>query len=53
MSFKEMLIAQLNRHNGRFEIEFESNNTLYVWDTEEKKGTYCVFNNEGNLEDIY
>ena len=53
MNFREMLIAQLNRHNGRFEIEYESGNRLYVWDTEEEQGTHYLFDDEGNLEDIY
>jgi hypothetical protein len=53
MSFRGMLLVQLNRHNGRFEIEFESGNRLYVWDTQEEKGTHYLFDDEGNLEDIY
>ena len=53
MSFRGMLLAQLNRFSGRFEIEFESCNRLYVWDREEEKGTHYAFDDEGNLTDIY
>lgn len=52
-TFKDLFIEQLNRCTNRFEIEYHSSNTIYVWDNQEEHSMYYVFDDEGNLKDIY
>lgn len=50
--FKEMLINQL-KAIGKYEIEELNNNTIKVYDTEDEMSTVYIFDNDGNLKDIY
>lgn len=50
--FKEMLIQQL-KAIGKYEIEELNKNTVKVYDTEDEMSTIYIFNNNGDLKDIY
>ena len=51
-TFKQLLIQQL-KAIGKYDIEEDSETSLYVWDNEDLHGTHYNFDTEGNLTDIF
>lgn len=51
-NFKELMLEQFT-NNARYEIEKNTDNVIEVWDKEMLKSFEIIFDNNGNLKEIF